>query len=355
MKKENKYQGFNPSLKAEDLPNTVLTGLWQRTGEAHENLFQIWYNAVSNHSGESVAKDFAGKAWPQYLKGASMREIFFDDLKLAVGAVQLMPALLTVSKLDTKRIPDTLHCTWTWFRILRMFSDIKLKLFYSENKAPVNKKRPALLGYIRAKGIDTSRFLLLKVWQWSDARDKRLDSKQHINIDDTLSLEEMDNKALAQLWNIAAIAYMMVTYCWYGVVQDKFGTDVAQKMEKDVWNDLGAAEHDLRIGLDAVGATGKDVESLFRGFQFAPGEVGILNVNFELKSPNHGILHHHTCPAIDRFEDYDDDRLKHCCDLCVLAMPLSGKMLNPNIKCRPRKLPPRNKTDLACEWEYTLE
>jgi hypothetical protein len=105
----------------------------------------------------------------------------------------------------------------------------------------------------------------------------------------------------------------------------------------------------------ALGVTGKNVEALFRGFQFAPGEVGILNVDFELKSPNHGILHHRTCPALDRFEDYDNHRLKHCCDLCVLGMPLSGEMLNKDIKCRPLRLPPRTKTGIVCEWEYTLE
>ncbi len=355
MNDVKKDQGFDPSLKAEALPKSVLIDLWQRTGAAHENLFRIWYDAVKNRSGETAAENLAGKAWPQYSKGAGMREIFFDDLKLAVGAVQLMPALLTVAKLDSNRIPDSLQCTWAWFRAVRALSDTRLKLLSSEGKIPVNRKRPAFLGYLRAKGIDISRSILLKIWQWSGTIDNRFGRKQDRNLDGILVLDDMDGHALAQLWNMAAIAYMMVTYVWYGAVQDKYGTEIAQKMEKDVWNGLGAAEHDLQIGLDAVGAGGKDVESLLRGFQFAPGEVGILNVDFELKGPNHGILHHYTCPAIDRFEDFDDHRLKHCCDLCVLAMPLSGEMLNPDIKCRALKLPPRGKTGLACEWEYKLE
>ncbi len=87
----------------------------------------------------------------------------------------------------------------------------------------------------------------------------------------------LDAPALAQLWNMAAVAYMMVTHCWYEVVKDKFDTDAAQEMEKDVWMDKGDAEYDLGIGLKALGITGNDVESLLCGFQFAPGEVGILN------------------------------------------------------------------------------
>ena len=49
-----------------------------------------------------------------------------------------------------------------------------------------------------------------------------------------------------------------------------------------MWIDRGAAEHDLSIGQEAMGVIGNDVESLLRSFQFAPGEVGILDVEFEL-------------------------------------------------------------------------
>jgi hypothetical protein len=357
MEQATRTQSFDPTLRARDLPRTVLIDLWHRTVIAHENLFRTWHGAVSDRFGEPVAEEFAAKAWPQYHKDFPMHELFFDDLKLGVAAAQLMPSLLTVVKLDNKLIPDPLDCSWTWFRVIRALSDLGRKVRPLPDP-PVNRKRLAPLGYMRAKGMDSSRALLLKVWHFSDKREKggtskSIDSLDHI--DDILGIDQRDAPTLAQLWNLAAISYMMVTYGWYGAVKDRYGVDVAQEMEKDVWNGRGAAEYDLQIGMAALGVTGNNVESLLRGFQFASGEVGILNVEFELKSPNHGILHHHTCPAVDRFENYDDHRLKHCCDLCVLAMPLSGEMLNPNIKCRPLKLPPRTKTDIVCEWEYTLE
>lgn len=354
VKEVKEVQGFDSSLRAEYLPKTVLIDLWHRTVTAHEHLFRTWHSAVSDRFGEVIAEELAAKSWPQYHKDISMRELFFDDLKLGIAGVQLMPTLLTVVKLNNKLIPDPLNCSWMWFRVVRVLSGLGRGV-RSSSGPPLNRKRSAPLGYLRAKGMDTSRRVLLRAWHFSDRREKRGKKESVVNIDDILGVDQLGAPSLAQLWNLAAIAYMMVTYGWYGAVKDKYGVDVAQEMEKDVWLGRGAAEYDLRIGLEALGATGKDIESLFRGFQFAPGEVGILNVDFELIGPNHGILHHRTCPAVDRFENYDDHRLKHCCDLCALAMPLSGEMLNKHIKCRSLRLPPRSKTDIVCEWEYKLE
>jgi hypothetical protein len=169
-------------------------------------------------------------------------------------------------------------------------------------------------------------------------------------------VEELDQSALAQLWNLAALAYMMVTERWYAAVKARYGDDTAQEFEKEVWLDRGAAEYDLKIGLRALDVTGRDVEALLRGFQFAPGEVGILNVEFELQGPDHGILTHRTCPALNRFERKDPNRLKHACEICIAGMPLSGEVLSKDITCRPLKLPPRlHPGDIACQWEYRIE
>ena len=76
---------------------------------------------------------------------------------------------------------------------------------------------------------------------------------------------------------------------------------------------------------------------------------------FELIDESHGVITHHACPALDRFEHFDDVRLKHCCDICIAGMPISGEMLNQKIECKPLKLPPRRHAkDIACQWEYKL-
>jgi len=149
---------------------------------------------------------------------------------------------------------------------------------------------------------------------------------------------------------------MLATDRWYTGVRRKFGQEAAQTLEKQVWIDRGAAEHDLQIGQAAMGVTGNDVESLLRSFQFAPGEVGVLDVEFELIDSNYGIITHRACPALDRFEHFDEDRLRHCCSICLAGMPISGQMLNRNIVCEPLKLPPRvDSDDIACRWEYRLD
>jgi hypothetical protein len=171
-----------------------------------------------------------------------------------------------------------------------------------------------------------------------------------------LDPEALSTRALALLWNVTALAYMFLTNRWYEAVAPRFGEAAAQALEKEVWLDRGAAEDDLRIGLEAARASGGDVETLLKGFQLAPGEVGLLEVDFDLQSVNHGWLIHRRCPAWDRFGNRNPARREHSCVICVIGMRLSGEIIDPRIRCRPASLPPhREPRDHACKWEYWLE
>ena len=171
-----------------------------------------------------------------------------------------------------------------------------------------------------------------------------------------LDPEALSTRALALLWNVTALAYMFLTNRWYEAVAPRFGGAAARALEKEVWLDRGAAEDDLRIGLDAARASGGDVETLLKSFQLAPGEVGLLEVDFDLESPDHGWLIHRRCPAWDRFGNRDPARREHSCVICVIGMRLSGEMIDRRIRCRPASLPPhREPRDHACKWEYWLE
>ena len=171
-----------------------------------------------------------------------------------------------------------------------------------------------------------------------------------------LDPEALSTRALALLWNVTALAYMFLTNRWYEAVAPRFGEAAAQALEKEVWLERGAAEDDLRIGLEAARASGGDVETLLKGFQLAPGEVGLLEVDFDLQSADHGWLIHRRCPAWDRFGNRDPARREHSCVICVIGMRLSGEMIDPRIRCRPASLPPhRQPRDHACKWEYWLE
>ena len=175
-------------------------------------------------------------------------------------------------------------------------------------------------------------------------------------LDASLEPRSLSRTDLALLWNVTALAYMFLTNRWYEAVASKFDEATAQKLEKEVWLERGGSEHDLQIGLDAASASGDDVETLLKGFQLAPGEVGLLDVEFDLKSPDHGWLIHRRCPAWDRFGNGNVARREHSCVICVIGMRVSGEMINQKIRCRAASLPPhREATDYACKWEYWLE
>lgn len=161
---------------------------------------------------------------------------------------------------------------------------------------------------------------------------------------------------LVLLWNLCTLTYVMQTSRWVETLYQESSPETALKLEKEVWVDRGGAEDDLRYGLVAAGKETGNVETLFRGFQFAPGEVGLVDAEFQLRNANHGTIVHRRCPAHDRFRDTDKVRLENSCVICVIAMRLSGEMVNKDIRCRPASLPPhKNAEDHACKWEYWVE
>ncbi len=344
---------FKSNMEAHELPRETLVDLWRRTEQAHELLCGTWFGAVADKYGRDIAEAVALEGWPLRKTAATPKELFFDDLRFIVAATELKPDMLTLARRDQAEIPEVLSGDRSWFQWL--VSAAQLGGGHSKSNAgkPDWVGTPGRArGFARGKGIEIGFVVLLKAWQASQGN--------HASRIDTVAFEhevsnDFDQKTLALLWNFAALSYMLATDRWYTGVRKRYGDEAAQELEKDVWIDRGAAEHDLSIGQEALGVTGGDVESLLRSFQFAPGEVGILDVEFELIDENHGILTHHACPALDRFEHFDDIRLKHCCDICIAGMPISGEMLNRKIECKPLKLPPRRDTnDIACRWEYKL-
>lgn len=341
---------FDNKKIARELPKTVLLDLLRRTCAAHKNLNEVWIKAVGDECGEPVAESLRAKLWPEQ---KDWKLLFIDDLRFVIAASQLKPDLLTFSFENNASLPRELTNLGFAFKVIIALSSLS-------NKKPNNQKgKPAwtdspnrLLYWLRGKGIDTGFIALASLWKKTEFK-----TSAAINIEAyEQSLEHLSNQSLELLYNYYAIAYMFVTNRWYQAVEAQFNAALAQKLEMLVWVDLEAAEYDLDIAIQGIQEQGKTVESLLKGFQFAPGEVGILDVDFELKNENHGILTHKTCPAVDRFEHYDDKRLKHCCDICIYAMPISGEMLDQDIACKALELPPRkDANDIACQWEYILK
>jgi len=344
---------FESELKPHALPRERLVDLWHRTVRAHGHLRETWSAAVADRYGREVANAVALAGWPLLRGGATAKELFFDDLRFIVAATELEPDMLTVAEPDQAEVPAVLRGHRRWFELFVRSSKLLGRRHDPSSEAPAWTGSPGRVrGLARGKGIELGFVVLLKAWQASQGRHV---SEIDIEAFERQVADDFDRKTLGLLWNYAAIAYMLATDRWYSGIRKRYGDEAAQKLEKEVWIDRGAAEYDLQIGQEAMGITGDDVEALLRSFQFAPGEVGILDVELELHDANHGTLTHHACPALDRFEHFDDVRLGHCCDICIVAMPISGEMLNRKIKCKPLKLPPRrDANDIACKWEYRL-
>jgi len=344
---------FQSDLKPHELPRATLVELWKRTVTAHAHLSEVWSEAVTARFGQKASEAIALEGWPLRKRGATPRQLFIHDLRFIVAATELKPEMLTVADRDQAETPSELTDGRGWFQGLVTASRWFGARQGRRSETPAwSGSRGRVRGLARGKGIETGFVLLLKAWHAAqgeractidtDAFERRVE-------------QAFDRETLALIWNYAALAYMLTTDRWYTGARNRYGDEVAQELEKEVWIDRGAAEYDLEIGQKAMGATGNDVEALLRSFQFAPGEVGILDVELKLTGPNRGTLTHHRCPALDRFEHFDDMRLQHCCDICIAAMPISGEMLNRKIECKPLKLPPRrDANDIACKWEYVL-
>jgi len=171
-------------------------------------------------------------------------------------------------------------------------------------------------------------------------------------------LQDFSKDAILNLWRTGSLIYMMLGGLWFDVVKDKVGIEKALEWEKEVWLKRGGCENDIRVSMDALNIHGNDVAALLKAFQFAPGEAGWIDIACELKNPNHGILTATRCPALEIFEATGDTvRQKHACeDICVPGMQLTAQYINPQMKCRAAKLPPRNSPDeIACQWEFVLD
>lgn len=338
-------------VRAAELPPTSLLDLWRRTRSAHADLFETWHRVASERFGRALAEQLADHGWPQRRRGAQPARLFSDDLRFTIAVVGLEPGLLTVADWDEALVPEPLRCRWRWYRALRAGAALRPSPPAPDPAHP-GTFQPSV-ERLKKQAQDRAFRALLAGWRRSDARDHPQGAADPL---ERVAIETLPAPALALLFNLASIAYMMGTDRWYTALEQQRGSATARETELAVWTDARAADRDLEIGLAVAGRPGhasSAVETLLRGFARAPGEVGILDVELELKSPDHGVLTHRACPAVRRLEHLDDERLRHCCHICEVAMPMSGRLVDEAIECRPLQLPPRRgPRDYACRWEY---
>jgi len=87
---------------------------------------------------------------------------------------------------------------------------------------------------------------------------------------------------------------------------------------------------------------------------------GYYECQWDVKNNNHAILTFTKCPTLFLYEKRGEEKDIEC--LCGpggmedLAFDLYCELVNPNIKCRALKRPPRKSPDeICCQWEFKLE
>lgn len=170
-----------------------------------------------------------------------------------------------------------------------------------------------------------------------------------------LKLEEFSKEALISLWQATCRLLIGIDGHWYSQVKERIGEDEAYKINNQVWVDMVPREK--RWITDMMKISGDDVAAFFKFQQVNPATAGIMEIDLELKNPNHGVMTVTKCSVLDSCEKLNlPKRQKACCDMDVIYFANQAKEINPNIKTTCLKLPPRaHKGEIACKWEFTLD
>ena len=174
-----------------------------------------------------------------------------------------------------------------------------------------------------------------------------------------LKLQDLSKDALIRLWECGAKLYIVTFGLWDKLIREKCGEDKVGELDHELWfRKGGIVELEMLFSRQAMNIWGDDVASVFKCFQIDPGMAGIMELKYELKNKNHGILTVERCRTLEYFERHNETTLlKHTCHgLEVKAYQRVAELFNPKMKAIPLKLPPRkNKEEIACQWEYRIE
>ena len=171
-----------------------------------------------------------------------------------------------------------------------------------------------------------------------------------------LRFENLSKKALIKLAKVYSLYALMIHWGWRQVIDEELGEAKEYEMWKENW---------LRVGPQAAERITKtfnikerNVIGFFKSLQLDPFfPLGRFVVDYEIKSPNLGIMTVKRCPALLRWEPKGDTKSIEliCSDLEKVTFQQYGRFYHPELKMIPMKLPPRQSPDeIACQWEVRI-
>jgi hypothetical protein len=171
-----------------------------------------------------------------------------------------------------------------------------------------------------------------------------------------LKLQDFSKDALVRLWHAAAMLYVGLDGLYYSWARKKWGEQLAAELDAEMWR--RAAYLDVRRARETMNIHGDDVAALFKVYQCDAGVAGKMDAEYELKNKNHGVLTARRCRSLEYYERHGETMLqKNVCEVIdVQGFRNTARLINPNIRVTPLKLPPRrSKDEIACQWEFKIE
>lgn len=171
-----------------------------------------------------------------------------------------------------------------------------------------------------------------------------------------LKFDDFSKEFLLKLMKVWQWAWLHLGQAWFSVIQEKYGTDVANRCEHEAWMRMASrvnpryakiANIELKTVLDSLKAAQLPLDNISSSGLFPP--------KFEIINPNHVIMTIVDCQTLRYMEKEAPERISWLCNFN--EKPLMEKyFINPKVKVIPLKLPPRKSPDeIACKWELKIE
>ena len=169
-----------------------------------------------------------------------------------------------------------------------------------------------------------------------------------------LKFEDFSKEFLLKLMKVWQQAWLIMEGSWYDAVKERCGAEVADACNLKAWLSIGSrvnpryakiANIQLNTVLDSLKAAQLPLDN----------SIGLFPCEYEIKNPNHVIMTVRECRTLTYMEKSAPERIYPLCH--VNEKPFLEKYyINPKIKVKPLKLPPRKSPDeIACQWEIKLE
>jgi len=172
--------------------------------------------------------------------------------------------------------------------------------------------------------------------------------------DPDLTFDDFSKGFLLKLMRVWQYAWLHMTESWYDAVEKRFGTDAANECETESWVRIGSRVNPryAKVANIQLNTVVDSLKCLQLPLDNTTG--GLFPCRFDIKSPNHVILTVEKCRSLEFFEANQPERINHVCHVNE-QLVMEKYLVNPNIKVKPLKLPPRQSPDdIACQWEFTL-